>query len=253
MAFSEDNGAWIPDPITPEQELANLKAQMEMDRLKREDLAKQGLNPDGSPIRPEFESLIDENGNLKSDNYKLKLDTLDPNSLQGYNMIKALATQKGPTESAKYMLDQNKMNQQNAIDQASQQQAGSQAAARSALAMRGGMSSGARERLAMGGARDLLNAKQGAVRSGNQGILDILKSDEDAKRQAMYSYAQGEGQIAGKNLDIGNQAKQYNLGTVLKEKDLGRQQTMDTYKAELDKWAAGRQADATRASGGGGK
>lgn len=212
----------------------------------------QGLNPDGSPIKKEFESLIDpETGKLK-DAYQLHLDQLDPSSLQGYNMIKSLATQQGPTQSAQYLMDKARMGREDTIDAATKQNAGAQAQMLSQLASRGGVSSGARERLAMQGGRDLLSQKQSAYRQNTGNLLDILKQDEDTKRQALSQFAEGEGKIATGNLAIRNQELSSNLTNTLKEKDLSRQADMEAYKAALDKWAAGKQADATARSGGGG-
>lgn len=229
---------------------AQLKALQ--DRQNVLDMERQGLNPDGSPIRPEWESLIDPQTGKMKDNYQLNLQTLDPATLQGYNMIKNLATQEGPSKSAQYQTEQANLLKQNNIDAATQQAAGAQADARSQLAMRGGMASGSRERLAQAGQRDLLGSKQAAFRQNTGNILDILKTDEDAKRQALSQFANAEGQIAGSNLGIKNKATEFNTTNLLSEAGKKREADMEAYKSALDKWSANKQAEATRNSGGGG-
>lgn len=249
--YSQDNPQTInygyPQANPYDAQLKSLEDQQNVLNMQL-----QGLNPDGSPIKADWESIVDPATGKLKDEYQLKLDTLDPSTLQGYNMIKNLATQEGPSKSAQYQTQQAGLLKQNAIDAATQQSAGAQADARSQLAMRGGMASGSRERMAQTGARDLMGSKQAAYRQNTGNILDILKSDEDAKRQALSQYATAEGQIAGSNLDIKNKASQFNTTSMLSEEDKKRTADMESYKAALDKWSANKQAEATRNSGGGG-
>jgi hypothetical protein len=229
------------------QELKQKSAQSRIAYMKA-----QGLNEDGSPIRPEFESILNPDGTMP-DQYKYKPTTIDPANLQGYNMIKNLATTGvGKSEYANISKQQNDMNRQDQIDAATGQSASGTRMAIDNLASRGGVSSGARERISASGNRDLLMQKQGAYRTSGNNLLDILKNDNTYKNDATKQFAEAEGKIAFGNNDLNNKAGQYNLENVLKEKDAGRSYNMDTYKSALDKWGAGKQADATRSSGGGG-
>lgn len=216
------------------------------------DLAAQGLNPDGSPIKPGYAGYTDENGNLQ-DKYRIHLNTLDPNTLEGYNLLKQLATEKGPSQYAQIANQQAARSRQDAIDAGAAQAASGLSFAQNNMAMRGGISSGARERTAMQGARDLLSTRQDAYRQEGNSLLDIMKQDEAMKRDALARFGTAEGQLALSNLGIQNQEAQYNMGTLLRDKDMQNSWNMDTYKAALDKWGAQQQAAATRNSGGGGK
>ncbi len=226
-----------------------LAAEKEAKRIA--DLKAQGLNPDGSPIGPEYRSMVGDDGKLKKE-YQLTLSRLDPSTLQGYNMIKELATATGPSKWAETANQQAALNLQDTIDAATQQGAAAQIAARNQLGMRGGYSSGARERLAMQGQRDLLGSRQSAYRQRSGNLLDIMKRDEEMKRNALNTFAQAEGNIASTNLNIGNEETKYNLGSVLKDFEGRNAWDMDKYKEALDKWSANKQAEATARSGGGG-
>lgn len=210
-----------------------------------------GINPDGSPMRPDQDTTLDANGNLQ-DKYKAKFDQLDPNSLQGYNLIKNMATQAGPTQYAQEQQKQAQFLAQNQGDAAARQSASSQAQARSGLAMRGGASTGARERLALGGQRDLLGAKQGVNRDLTGNMLNIGAQDANLKQAMLGQFANAETGMAQGNLGIRNKQTEYNMGNLLSGVQNKNQFSMDAYKAELDKWGAGQQAAATRSSGGGG-
>lgn len=231
-------------------------AQLAAEEKKRvADLKARGLNPDGSPIAPEYQSLADpKTGQLKSQ-YQLQMQTLDPSKLEGYNMIKALATAQGPSQYAQAANKQAAFNRENMMDAAGQQSVSSMNQALGSLAMRGGVSSGSRERMAMQGQRDLLNSRQGAYRQEAGSLMDIMLQDEKMKRDAQTQFATAEGNIAQGNLGIQNKQAEYNLGTLLKDQATAQDFKMDKYKTDSDRWAAGKQAEATRAAGnsGGGK
>jgi hypothetical protein len=107
---------------------------------------------------------------------------------EGYDLLKKLGTGVGPTEQAKYSLEQNLLGRQNQIDAGTRQGAGAMAGARSALASRGGVGFGARERLAQTGAQNEMNMKQGAYRDANSNMLNILKGDQGRRDQALQDF-----------------------------------------------------------------
>jgi hypothetical protein len=220
-------------------------------RVKDLTMREQGLNPDGSPIAKEFKTILDANGNLP-DKYKYNPELLDPSKLEGYSMLKNLATEAGPSKYAQTANLQSELGRQDQIDAATRQSEAAATKARSDLAMRGGASAGSRERLGMNAQDNLMASKQGAYRAQGGQLLDIMKQDELMKRDALREFGTAEGKIAFQNNALTNSAGQYNLGTVLKEEDSRRGYETDTYKAALDKWAANKQAEATRNSGGGG-
>lgn len=246
-ADAEKNG----QVVNQETPLAQLLAEAQ--KKKAEEMKAQGLNPDGSPIRPEYDSILNPDGTLP-DNLKYNPTLIDPSSLEGYNMIKEIANKGiGESDFANILKQQNNMNRENNIDAASRQGAAGTRMAINNLATRGGVSSGARERIAAGGARDLTMAKQGAYRDASTNLLDILKADTARKDNATKQFAEAEGKISFANNDLTNNASQYNLENILKDRAGRNDWNMDTYKSQLDKWGANKQAEATRRSGGGGK
>jgi hypothetical protein len=96
-------------------------------------------------------------------------------------------------------------------------------------------------------------SKQGAYRTQGGQLLDIMKEDEKMKRDALTQFGDAEGKIAVQNTGVKNQESQYNLGTLLKEAESKRLYGQENYKTQMDKWAANKQAEATRGGGGGGK
>lgn len=165
---------------------------------------------------------------------KYNMGAIDPTKYDSYNLLKKLATSQGPSDAAQYSLKQNILGRQDAIDASSRETAGSLAQARSGLAARGGIGAGAGERLALQGANNNILNKQGAYRSANSNMLDILKQDALNKNTAINNLA---------NTDLG-------LAQNNQQTELNR------YKMDLDKWAADRQAtaatQAAKSSGNGG-
>lgn len=113
------------------------------------------------------------------------------NNSQGFNFQRSQALTPGPTQWAtKERMRQNAL----AMDQrdsGAQQSASASAKARDALAAQGGLSSGARERVAEGEARNLMGMQQGINRSQSQNDLQVGATDETNKL-AMLSNVVGQ-------------------------------------------------------------
>lgn len=215
-------------------------------------LDANNLNPaTGAPVRPEFESQIDPATGLLKSQYQLQEQLIDPNSLEGLSSIKKEALRTGPSQWAQTMLAKQQGDRAGALNNAAA--ASNQAAAqgRSSLAMRGGLSSGARERLATQSSRDLLSANQGVNKEATANRYGLLGQDEGNRLSMLNQYATGEGQLA--NVNAGNKAKtqQFNIQEALKDKQAQQAFKMDNYKEQLDKYGANKQAEATAHSGGG--
>lgn len=240
-------------------QVAILAAQREIKRKQDEaeakrvaDLRAQGLNPDGSPIRPEYNSLLDPATGMLKKEYVMEMGTLDPSKLEGFQAFKEQALRKGPSAWAELMKQQQELQRMSGMEKAANQAMTSAATARSGLAMRGGMSSGARERIAMDASRNLLNSRQQIGRLNTEQLLKIGTQDEDNRLKFL-------GQLPGMETDIekyniGNTAKvkEFNIMRALEEKNKKDTQDLDVYKEQQKKWAAERQAQATERSGGGG-
>lgn len=114
-----------------------------------------------------------------------------------------------------------------AIDKGVHQSAATAAKARSELASRGGLSSGARERVAEGGQNNYMDMMQGLAREGMDNELQIGVQDQENKMKA-------------KGMDVEN---------TLKENQNKNDYNMRAYEARMQAMAAERQAQATENSG----
>jgi hypothetical protein len=218
-------------------------------------LASQGFNADGSPVKPEFQGISNADGTLK-DNYVLNDHGDVSVNMDAYNQIRGMALRDPSQQSAwaKMMTDKQGAEEQMATEQARRQGEGAQAEGYSQMAMRGGMNSGARERMAQMNMRNQLMNQQQIGRQGQLSRMDIGLQDENQRQDMVKNLSQLDAQKA--QLDLSNRSyhtgvDQFNLGNRLKEVDSQRGFTMDTYKEQMSKWAANKQADAqAKASGG---
>lgn len=173
------------------------------------DFLNPKVNVPGSMAKPEW-NLSTADGKLRPD---LMLGDFRPQSQnQSQDMLNQLvgrATAQGPTQQAQYLMDANQRNTQNLMGQAEDQGRGQLASMTGQLAMRGGLDSGARERLAsQSGFQTLLN-KQRISNDAAGNNLNILAQDEAQKSQLMQALpqsllAQAGFERGGKQFDIGN-------------------------------------------------
>lgn len=246
-----------------QNQLSNLRTKMtEIDQ------ADKGLMPDGSPMRPEYFSLIDPKTGLMMDQYQLKVGdysgkTIDPNSLEGMQAYKKEALRTGPSVYAtlqQQLLGQKKNTD---MDKAVAEGAAGGANARSQLAMRGGLNQGAALQIALQGDRNVLNAKQGVNRDYNSNNLQLMSDDEKNRLAALQGFTGMETNLGQFNTNIQNDASKFNIGNKakadeynitrsLEEKRAADVQDLEIYKEQQKKWAAERQATATQNSGSGG-
>lgn len=211
-----------------------------------------GLNADDSPVRPEFQSLIDPATGLLKKEYQMQVGQLDPSKLEGYQATKKEAMRTGPSAWAQLQLQQQEMERQAQMEKAAVQAGSGAAMARSGIAMRGGLSSGSRERIATSSARDLLNARQGVGRAAASNKLNLMSTDEQNRLGMLKDFTGQETGLQKYNLDMGNKQNEFNISKALEEKRAKDVDTFGKYSEELKKWASGKQATATANSGGGG-
>lgn len=244
--------SYTKDGRTMSQQEYDAMLNQKREEIRVAKMAEQGLNPDGSPMRPEYESLLDPTTGLMKDIYKYNPKQLDPTTLEGYQAVKKRVMTEGPSAWATQMLEKQKFEEAQQKDAAARQAMSSAAQARGQLAMRGGMSSGARERLAQGGGRDLLMARQGAASEGIKGRLGINIEDEAQRMKLLPEFANAESKIAESNLALGNKAQEWNILRSLEEKRAKDAQELAVYQEQIKKWGSEREAEATKNSGGGG-
>ncbi len=224
--------------------------------------------------RPDHLSGYDEaTGNLK-DQYQQKgpgsnISELDQRlgninlNTQGLDALRARATGTGPSAWAQMAEQKQRMEEGQQRDQSAQQGAQAQAGARSQLAMRGGLSGGARQRLAMQGARDQTMAGQQIGAAGQTARANIGLQDEQTKNQ-MLSQLPGQElaalqpemqkanawqQMAQGEQGQAIQREQFNTNAALQQQENQNQANMGVYQEQMKAQAAERQARATEASG----
>ena len=210
------------------------QALEEYNRKKRN--MEQGLNPDGSPLAPEFQSMIDpRTGRLKG-GLQLNLG-----GVEGYGQFKDFATGTGPSEFSQAAEDRLGLMTALERDRATREGAQQAAMARSNLAMRGGLSSGARERIASQGMRAGMAGRQDARQQQLMGVKDIAMQNAAQRQQAL-----------GSLVDLGSRAEEFNLGAALDGVGAGREAAWRTYEEKGGQWAADKKAAAQRQAAGGG-
>jgi hypothetical protein len=207
-------------------------------RLK-EGMLAAGRNPDGSPIAPEFQSLIDPKTGRLIGGLQMSLE-----GIPGYEQFSEFATGEGPSRYAEAAGDELGLLTSIERDRATREAGQQTAKARGDLAMRGGLTTGARERIGSQGMTMGMEGRQMARQGQQTGLANILTKDSAAR----------QGALAGL-MDLGAQTEQFNVGAALDEVGAGRGAAWDTYKTEGEHWAAKKKADEmaqNRGGGGGG-
>lgn len=127
---------------------------------------------------------------------------------EGLDEINKRAMETGPSTWAGLQEQRQRMEELQNRENAAQDVMGAQANAQSQLAMRGGLGSGARERVAMGGQRGLMDSYQQNARQGQLARLGIGTEDQDRKDAWLRMSPQAELAYAGQNQDLAK----YNAG-----------------------------------------
>lgn len=128
-------------------------------------------------FKPDF-----ENPYTKMFTDRLEGVSYDPSGVQAF---KERALQAGESPWARMMREKVDMEQGRALGSAGAQAAGATSGAMSNLAMRGGLSRGAAERLARGGMRDMAQARQDIYGRGAGQRLDVGIEDERQRLAAL--------------------------------------------------------------------
>lgn len=248
----DETGQYITKDGKPTGTYNMVAKQAYQEQQRAKAMLAQGLNPDGSPIRPEYQSLLDPKTGLMKDPYQLKTEQLDPTKWEGYQKYKKDALTDGPSTWAQLMLQKQGLEESQAKQSAATQAMAGMAQARGALGMRGGLSSGARERIALQGQRNLLQGRQQVGMQGSVNRLGIGVQDQTNRTNMLGNVMTSEVDLGKYNNTLANKSQEFNLMRALEEKRAGDSQTMEVYNEQMKKWAAERQAQATEKSGGGG-
>lgn len=196
----------------------------------------------GVPKLGERSSML-KNGQLQGGAY------LDPSKYQGntgaLNALNQKATAQGMSPWAAMQMQKQGMDQQNQMNVAARQAQGQNAQARAGLAMRGGLSGGAAERLARGGGQDLNAARQGLMNQGSQNRLNIGIQDEANKNQLLGQAVNANAAQNAQQIGMG----QFNVQNTLAENQANNAHDVTRYQEQMKGFGAGKSANAMAGSG----
>jgi hypothetical protein len=218
-------------------------------------LAEQGMNPDGTPMTPEYETWLDPETGMLKDQYKINLDELllDPSAMAGYSAMQEEATREGPSKWADLAMEKSQVEEAALRDAAMRQAMSAEAQARSGAAMRGGLTGGASGVIGRDIGREMLRQRQETARQGQLGRLGILGEDEKNRLNMLGTFAGLESDVGKFNVGMQAKAQEFDITRALEEKRLAHQSELDAWKQEMANIAAEKQASATEKAGGGGK
>lgn len=188
----------------------------------------------GSIARPTdpTSKFVDENGMLRSEFQTGNLSNASLDRGQGLlGNLADRATAQGPSQSAQYLMGASDIQSQAQRDQAQRDQSSQRATAEANLAMKGGLGSGARERLAGQSMTQGLGAGQDINRQNSLNKMNTLAQDEQQK----LGLLQG---LPGQFQSFGQNQMQRQVGDV--QGGMGLLQ--NKYSADMQAYAANQMA-----------
>jgi hypothetical protein len=152
----------------------------------------------------------------------------------------------GPSMWRQLMDKQIQKREAAGLDVAQKQAAGALAGGEANLAMHGGLSGGAKERLSRGTQDSLLNMQQDVA---NQAGSSMLSADIADEQNRISQLGAQQGVELQKNA-FGLGANQFDIGQEVAQNDKLNMNNMAKYQDDMAAWAAAKQAEATQRSGG---
>lgn len=211
-----------------------------LDYLQNMQNVGPGYVPSGAPTPPQFQSLLDRETGLMPSQY-LRTNQLNT---QGLEAIRGRALSTGPSAWAQMRGQELATEETQGMNRLAAQAQGANAAARASLARRRGLSTGAAERLAQGGQRNTLLARQGATLAGQQARQGLATEDERMRSNMLMQLPGMESQAEGVRQNV----EASNIGAALGEVNAKRAADQAAYQAQMQAWAAEQQAKAIRAA-----
>jgi hypothetical protein len=172
---------------------------------------------------------------------------------RGLDQFRNEALRTGPSQWASKAGEQQNLEEMQAREHAGRQAKSGSAGAMSDLAMRGGLTGGARERVAKSGARNYLDVTQDTARQGSQNRLQIGVNDEQNRIQQLGMLPGMETQALQPDFQKAqmlNQSKEFDVNAMMQEAQNRNIFTGNAYNQQMKGWAAEKTAKATADSGG---
>lgn len=195
----------------------------------------------GMPTTPGFSPIYNASTQALSPGYDQQVAA----NSQGFDAFRDQALRQGPSAWATTALQQQALESENQKEKGIESTAGANAAANDSLAAQGGMSSGARERVAEGGEKNMLDMNQNVSRQENLNNLQIGMNDNQNKMQEL-SQLPGMEQS---RVNAWETTKQGDLSNQLAENKSLNDYNQNIYNQQMNAWAADKQAKATASSG----
>jgi hypothetical protein len=183
--------------------------------------------------------------------FQKALNMLNMNN-SALNKYRNEALRSGPSNYANLANKQNRMLAMEQRGNLADQIAGSNATAMSNLATHGGITSGAKERLAETGRNNLLDMSQNINNQASKNAMQIGANDEQNRISQLSQVPGMELGASTFDLDkekLGLGAKQYDIGQKVGESARQNMFNMNKYNQGMSAWAANQQANATADSG----
>jgi len=240
-----------PQEVEIDGKTYTAKTPAELEQLKTKkrnaQLKKEGKNPDGSPIRPEWDSMLGSD-DMIDEKYQLNQAVQDSMADDvGFEKFQDEALRDGPSTFAQLMMDRRDLDRRDQLGDISSQYQMGLANSMDQMAAQGGIGSGARERMGANSIRSLLEARQGARRDYNRDKLGIMAQDEQNRIGQLQS-------LTGMEMDrnrMGLQGREFDITNSLQERDARRQADLDKWTQERQDWAGIKQAEAQKGASGG--
>lgn len=259
-----ENQGWLSPQTPAASDVAAQPAQVKMDQGPFAGLrslnAQIKYDAQGRPIRNDYLSMTDANGNLLDQFQMSKKIGADVNlNTQGLDEIRNRALSTGPSAWAQLAMEKQQQEEAQGINKANRGAQSAQNSAFSMLAGRGGLSAGQKERLAMQGQRQAFSGGQNARNTGLMNRLDIQMQDQKTKDQFLSQLPSQD--MAKANFDQSQRA--YRDSYINQDNSLGMKDiagynayNANAFDSAMKEWGTSKTADAqaqaARSSSGGG-
>lgn len=180
-----------------------------------------------------------------------QLDDMQLNT-GGLEQYRREATRSGPSAWAALSMQKNRAEESAMRQKLGREAAGQTAEGESALAMRGGLTGGARERLRSGATKDMLDMSQNVGRQRGLNDLQIGTQDEQnriSQLGALPGMEVESMQPGFEKLRMSGQAQQMDQQNYINEAIRKNQYNQDIWGKKMEAWGANRTAQATENAG----
>lgn len=203
------------------------------------------------PYRPQYHPAYDPKTQSISPGLNDQLDGIAMDT-RGIDQFRNEALRGGPSAWAQLAGKQQDKQAMQARGAASKNAAGNAAEARGMLAMRGGLSSGARERIGRDSMRSQLAMDQQIGQNADNNKTQIGMNDEQNRINELGQLPGMENQRYASQLSgiqTGVQGQQYDINNAVSQGDKRNLFNLQNYHEQMGAWGANKQANATADSG----